>query len=154
MRVVNAVLALTLVLGALVLGGNRSTCTPVPVEVVCEYDGTTYLPGDTFPDVDDCNLCTCMNDGLVACTRRACLPDDCAPEAELWREYVATSPEQCAVIRFVCEGATSYFANACGCGCEQSETCPEWFNCMPSPDGPACDLDWIRTNCPFSGIAW
>lgn len=147
------ILALALVTSALVLGGNRS-CFPEPVEIVCEYDGVNYAPGDSFPATDGCNTCTCMEDGTVACTEMACLPDDCDPEAEWWREYVGDSPETCAVIRFACEGQTTYFANACGCGCEQSADCPEWFNCMPGPGVPGCDLEWIREHCPFSGIAW
>jgi len=155
MRTLNGMLALTLVVSAFALAGNNeSSCTPVPLEVVCEYDGATYLPGDSFPDVDGCNDCTCLEDGAVACTRMACLPETCDPQAEWWREYVGTSPAQCAAMRFACEGETAYFANDCGCGCEQAADCPEWFNCMPGPDAPPCDLAWIHTHCPFSGIAW
>lgn len=55
------------------------------------------------------------------------------------------------VIDFVCPELTTYFGNACGCGCEQSADCPEYFNCMPpSP----CDEDAIKTKCPYSGIAY
>ena len=73
--------------------------------IVCEYNGQTYLPGDSFPATDGCNtwwvcpqqivvlrylnvrlfntginclqlfICsTCSDNGLVACTERACLP--------------------------------------------------------------------------------
>ena len=35
------------------------------------------------------------------------------------------------MIYFVCPENTSYFSNACGCGCEQSQSCPQWINCMP-----------------------
>ena len=33
------------------------------------------------------------------------------------REYVANSPEECAVVRFFCAEGTAFF-NDCGCGCE------------------------------------
>jgi hypothetical protein len=41
------------------------------------------------------------------------------------RTYVGTSVEECSVIRFYCEPGSTYFANDCGCGCEQApgETC-------------------------------
>jgi hypothetical protein len=78
----------------------------------------------------------------------------CDPAAEEHqREYVG-DPESCQVIRFACDEGTTYFANACGCGCEQSPSCPDWFDCMPSPDGPPCDLAEIQRTCPFSGIAF
>lgn len=40
---------------------------------VCVVDGERHRPGDTFPAPDGCNECTCGEDGLVACTERACL---------------------------------------------------------------------------------
>lgn len=43
----------------------------------------------------------------------------CDPATEEHREYVG-DPETCQVIRFACDEGTTYFANACGCGCEQS----------------------------------
>ncbi len=42
----------------------------------CEYDGETYLVGETFPDTDGCNTCTCETGGEVACTLMECL-DSC-----------------------------------------------------------------------------
>lgn len=39
----------------------------------CQYGGKTYKAGETFPSTDGCNLCSCGEDGQVACTRRACL---------------------------------------------------------------------------------
>ena len=42
----------------------------------CEYDGTTYSEGATFPATDGCNQCTCSigtdGVGMVACTEMAC----------------------------------------------------------------------------------
>jgi hypothetical protein len=51
--------------------------------------------------------------------------------------YVANSPEECAVIKFICAEGSSYFADDCGCGCVD--------------DAAACDddsdptLDYVAT---------
>ena len=37
----------------------------------CEYGGKTYASGDSFPDEDGCNSCSC-EDGQIACTLMAC----------------------------------------------------------------------------------
>lgn len=50
--------------GPTVTGGNGGDCT---------YDGQTYEAGETFPDTDGCNTCSCGEDGSVACTTKACL---------------------------------------------------------------------------------
>jgi hypothetical protein len=114
----------------------------------CLYGGATYKPGDTFPATDGCNTCSCGADGAVGCTKKACV---CDPAKEWYRNYVGKSPQQCAVIDFVCPANTTYFANDCGCGCQQSATCPQWFDCMPpSP----CDPAKIKAECPYSGIAY
>jgi hypothetical protein len=38
----------------------------------CIFDGERHRPGDTFPSSDGCNICSCQEGGLVACTLRAC----------------------------------------------------------------------------------
>jgi hypothetical protein len=115
----------------------------------CTYAGKTYKLGDTFPATDGCNTCTCAADGSgVACTKKACL---CDPSKEWYRKYVGTSPAQCAVIDFVCPANTTYFANDCGCGCQQGASCPQWFDCMPPKP---CDPVQIKADCPYSGIAY
>lgn len=120
------------------------TCQPV----ICKYDGQEYIEGEGFKATDGCNRCTCMASGMVACTKMAC-PAPCDPQKEWWRKYVTTTPDQCQVIRFTCPANTTYFSNACGCGCEQSTQCPQWINCMPPTD---CSAE--RARCPFSKIAW
>ena len=69
--------------------------------------------------------------GLVACTPAAspATPTTAAPEStatgpcdpanEPQRSYVGRSTAECARIRFTCAPGTTYFANDCGCGCEQ-----------------------------------
>lgn len=115
----------------------------------CSYAGKTYKPGDVFPALDGCNSCQCGATGAVSCTEKACTT--CSPKDEWWRHYVGTSPQQCALIDFMCPASTGYFANACGCGCEQAASCPQWFNCMPPA---SCDPAKIKEQCPYSGIAY
>lgn len=123
-------------------------CTDVFCAEGCTQDGIDYKPGESFPSPDGCNTCTCTVDGAIACTERACA---CDPEAEWWRSYVADSPEQCQVIDFICPENTDYFGNACGCGCEQDASCPEYFNCMPPEP---CDVEAIQARCPYSQIVY
>lgn len=41
----------------------------------CYYNGEVYELGDSFPSDDGCNQCGCSEGGLVACTLRACAPE-------------------------------------------------------------------------------
>jgi hypothetical protein len=41
-------------------------------EHVCRYGGATYQLGQSFPDVDGCNTCSCEPEGIVGCTNRGC----------------------------------------------------------------------------------
>lgn len=43
----------------------------------CTYGNERYGEGETFPDKDGCNECSCGEDGQVACTDRACAPVGC-----------------------------------------------------------------------------
>ena len=43
-------------------------------EVVCEYEGDIYLPGESWTASDGCNSCGCGDDGSIACTLMACPP--------------------------------------------------------------------------------
>ena len=99
--------------------------------------------------MDGCNTCTCYEGGAVGCTTMACAA--CDPGVEWYREYVATSASQSALIDYVCPENTTYFGNDCGCGCQQDRSCPEWFDCM---DGSSCDPVAIKQKCPYSGIAY
>ncbi|MCA9520158.1 MAG: hypothetical protein KC609_04275 [Myxococcales bacterium] len=130
-------------------------CTEMACVAVCNYEGTIYYSGDSWKASDGCNTCSCTDNGLVACTKKLCLPA-CDPKNEPYRQYVGGSPEQCQVIKFVCAPGASYFANDCGCGCEQPKECPQWLNCMPGPDA-GCSQDEIaafKAKCPLSGIAY
>lgn len=114
----------------------------------CVYAGQEYWPGDTFPAIDGCNTCECTADGTVACTEIAC---SCDPQAEWWRDYVSTDPQECQLIDPNCPANTASFGNACGCGCEQSAECPQYFDCMPPNQ---CDVPALHEQCPYSDFAY
>jgi hypothetical protein len=121
----------------------------------CTYLGKTHPGGVIFAAGDGCNTCTCgeaARGGVPVCTKKAC---QCNPAAEIrQREYIGKSSAECAAIRFSCPDNTTPFANSCGCGCEQDPSCPDWFDCQPSPGVPPCDTAAIKLKCPYSGIAF
>jgi hypothetical protein len=117
----------------------------------CSYRGRVYPVGATFREGDGCNTCGCSAGLVVGCTKKACL---CDPVAEAHqRQYIGMSPAACTLIDFACTGNTTMFGNMCGCGCEQDPSCPDWFNCQPSPDAPPCDMAEMKRRCPYSGFA-
>lgn len=44
----------------------------------CMHNGEWHKVGESFPSTDKCNTCTCAPNG-VACTKKACIPDQPAP---------------------------------------------------------------------------
>ncbi len=112
----------------------------------CEYQGQVYPVGSVFPAGDGCNYCGCDEYGLVGCTAMACVCTGTEPG----KHYVGKSAAQCAVMDFACGPNTSYFANQCGCGCQQDPSCPERYDCM---DGsPPCDPAELA-RCPLTPVA-
>lgn len=79
----------------------------------CAFAGKHYAVGESF--LDDCNRCTCDEDGGVACTAAAC--NSCDYDAP-GRNWTARSERECSAIRFACPSGMQPFFNACGCGCE------------------------------------
>jgi len=126
---------------------GQIACTGAYCEPICTYAGKPYSIGQQFPSLDGCNTCICTDQG-ISCTEINC---PCNPEKEWWRSYVATDPAKCALIDYACIENTKPFQNACGCGCEQDPSCPEYFDCMPpSP----CNPEEIKKKCPYSKIAY
>jgi Pacifastin inhibitor (LCMII) len=111
----------------------------------CTWGDDNYLPGDSFPAGDGCNTCACSDNGMVACTKMACM---CNPDVEWWRSYVSTDTDVCAVLKYQCQPKTLPFSNPCGCGCEQDAACPEVIDCEPPTD-----CSELRSDCPFSLVA-
>lgn len=67
-------------------GGRTKGEDPrVPPQRTCTYDGKVYTPGQTFPDVNGCDVCTCGADGNVSCTDRACAATVCKYNGKEYR---------------------------------------------------------------------
>ena len=49
-------------------------CGSTPLRNQCLYDGRHYVPGQSFPSVDGCAMCSCTVGGVI-CGHRACPPD-------------------------------------------------------------------------------
>jgi Pacifastin inhibitor (LCMII) len=93
---------------------DRYSCT-APSDGTCEYNGVTYQAGDSFKSADGCNDCTCVENGLVACTLKLCVCNYDDPA----RRWVSKDPMECQLIDFVCEpGQQQFVDQACGCGCQ------------------------------------
>ena len=50
----------------------RANACVLEEPATCQYGGSTYSVGDTFPSTDGCNSCSCLATGSVVCTQRAC----------------------------------------------------------------------------------
>lgn len=87
----------------------------------CEYAGERHALGDTFPDADGCNQCSCTKEG-VACTTKACVDDGCSYEGQ--RFAVGDSfPASDGCNQCSCESGGSVACTEKGCGdaCESIE---------------------------------
>jgi hypothetical protein len=133
---------------------NNGVCSyPGQNSGTCFYEGLNHDVGDSFASRDGCNTCGCVvnPDGTtdIACTERACM---CSPEKEPYHQYAGTSPDACKTIDFACPSDTTMFSNACGCGCEQSDECPNSFDCTgPGTMMGTCDPA-LMAKCPYSEI--
>lgn len=58
-------------------------CSSVPFTASdtnrCDYGGATYENGETFAATDGCNTCSCGDDGMVSCTKIACVETGTLP---------------------------------------------------------------------------
>jgi hypothetical protein len=107
-------------------GGSSGTASET-----CVYNGITHTAGETFPDSDGCNTCTCETNGSVVCTALACVTEGgggCVYDGE---EYAAGQ-------LFI----THPGVNLCTCHPDGSVTCVN-VGCAypdggsPYPDGGA-----------------
>lgn len=122
----------------------------------------TCNPGDTeISGPDACPPGASCYSNTICCSTVWCARAEagdggsCDPSAEYNRSYVGSSPAECALIDFMCPPNTTYFGNACGCGCEQASTCPEWVDCMPGPGtlNPLCTTEG-HAMCPYTKLAF
>lgn len=121
----------------------------------CFYGGVDHAAGDSFASRDGCNACSCLitGDGTtdIACTDKACV---CMPDREPYRKYAGTSPDACKAVDFSCPEDTTPFTNDCGCGCEESDECPNSFDCSSeAKDTMTSNCDQaLMARCPYSAV--
>jgi hypothetical protein len=134
-----------------------ATCNAIPV---CDA-GDHEITGECPPSV-----IACYSRTLCGTTIR-CISESgaggeggaggatCEPAAEYNRKYVATNPSTCQLIDYACPPATQGFQNACGCGCEQPGSCPEFVDCAPRVDTrPPDPLCADSGACPYTTRAY
>ncbi len=85
---------------------------------LCAYNGEWHRAGTSFPSMDGCNTCSCGESGAVACTKRACVPDQ--PKA---CKRTGCSGQLCAEeeLASTCEFRPEY-------ACYQAATCERQKN--------------------------
>ena len=98
-----------------VFDSRSCNCRPAtPKDGGCTVDGRWYPAGKSFPAADGCNTCFCGENGLVGCTKIACVDTSTCDDPT--REYVSTDPSFCATVKYGCESGSG-FNDDCGCGC-------------------------------------
>ena len=126
------------------VGGDGVCCLAMPV---CNAGDVQISSQSSCPANAQCYpLSICCSQIWCAKTLDA---GACNPSAEYFRHYVSSSATQCQVIDYACPANTTMFGNACGCGCQQETSCPQYVDCMPGPTtaDPLCS-DTAR--CPYS----
>jgi|GEM_PF-3176196 len=110
----------------------------------CEYNGAEYKEGESFPDSDGCNTCTCSN-GRIICTERPCIQCDqdvqtCYPPTTA----TTAAPQSTTPIR--CEGTYDDCVEKygkCDCGYKEQVTCKytgvEYKEGESFPDSDGCN---------------
>jgi hypothetical protein len=87
----------------------------------------------------------------ICCTTIWCARTDdagaCNPTTEYNRHYVSTG--QCETIDYACPANTTMFGNACGCGCQQDASCPQYVDCEPGT-GTLAPMCSNYNQCPYS----
>jgi hypothetical protein len=103
------------------------TCSSIPcLATDCTHNGSVHPDGTSFSATDGCgSQCSCSA-GTVRCSDLTCA---CNMSLQSHRSYVATDVTTCDTVDFSCPKNTTRFFNNCGCGCEQSQSCPESFSC-------------------------
>ncbi len=95
----------------------------------CNYAGVEHAAGDTFPSDDGCNGCSCGDDGMVACTAKACAEEGCEIGGVFYP--VGSGPGGCGACFCLEGGGVACTDEYCG------PVCPDE---LPK-DGEPCDAE-------------
>jgi hypothetical protein len=133
-------LTLSFVLGAVACGSADAPVSTVEADVKA-YQFCGGIAGFPCPSGYTCvdnphDNCDPRRGGADCggiCVRRG-KPNQCNYN-EPGLHYVGTSAEECSLIKFVCAVGTTYFSNACGCGCQDVAPCTSQ-ECGPAPAAP------------------
>jgi hypothetical protein len=120
------------------ISSTAQACLP------CLYEGAWRYSNKDFSDRDGCNTCSCYL-GTVSCSAEPTC--SCDPPHEWWRSYVSTNPAECTALDYACEGELKPFSNACGCGCEEPTSCPEYAQCDAGVEPEDCQR--MLAVCPY-----
>jgi hypothetical protein len=152
--------------GDLFNGSNGSGSGGSSGVAACEYGGTTYPVGISFPSSDGCNSCSCSEDGSVACTERGCANETCGgltgascPDGKFCSfppEAQCGAADQTGVCAFQPHACTAQYDPVCGCdGLTHGNACSAASagvsvlfdgECSPEPQCQA-DSDCPQTPC-------
>ena len=127
-------------------GGAMVCCNAMPV---CDAGEVLISSQADCPSNSQCRSISLCCTTIWCAKVTAQDAGTCNPSTEFNRHYVATSPSQCAVIDYSCQTNTTMFGNACGCGCQQDSSCPQYVDCMPGT-GTSDPLCSDLTRCPYS----
>jgi hypothetical protein len=112
------------------------SCGPCPAGFVCNEQSACFTI-----------LCGHYAGGTDAGTSRS-EGGMCDPDHESHRRYVTLTPSRCtSQLDYHCTRDTTPFANACGCGCEESAGCTVDAG---ATDAASNDGATKSTSCPFS----
>ena len=122
-------------------GGAIICCNAMPV---CGAGDSTIANPDACPAGTQCYSLS------ICCTQIWCAKASsvCNVSTDYNLHYMGTSSAQCQTLRFACPANTTMFNNACGCGCQQSASCPEYVDCMPGPS--ASNSLCSDSTCPYT----
>jgi hypothetical protein len=134
------------------LGGWTWDTPSTPVGGACSAPtcATGYSPSSGTCSLTTQYPCYSLDEcgGGMTCLKTS-IP--CDRTAEYNRRYQYADTTTCQTASITCPTNTTVFKGACGCGCEQPATCPQWVGCMPGGTlSPMCS---DSTLCPFSGRA-
>jgi hypothetical protein len=128
---------LTVVLALAVVQACSSSSPPLD-DKPCRYAGKAWALGETFPDVDLCNTCTCTAHGTT-CTTRACLPDADAPDADA--PDAAATPDVATDVATADVATTDVATDAATTDLATDVANTDLVEASASDAGGACTLD-------------